>query len=276
MKCFQDNLKSHFNTTDITKLSRSLNSTITEKHLCSSGSNTMLQCTDCNSHPRENAGTFFKRLESLVQKYEDSRFYAPTNVKTHCITDALECMRRELSGTAKTECEDFNDYMVNSVDSLDRLIKKRSENDLGLTNSNECACGGYEEKPFAEFVKALESLLQPRNGSGKGGDVRPLWEAELPLRQGQINVLSLRRLSLRDNLTGQAPKPCCSRYAFSTFFASWYALAILCSDITTQAIHHLQGAVSFAPVDTVGELPSVVLLFVATDGTRLMWGLIMQ
>ncbi|KAI9521392.1 hypothetical protein NQZ68_007708 [Dissostichus eleginoides] len=99
-------------------------------------------------------------MNTTVTCYEDSRFYAPTNVKTHCITDALDCMRRELSGTAKTECEDFNDYMVNSVDSLDRLIKKRSENYLGLTNSNECACEGYEKKPFVEFVKALESLLQ--------------------------------------------------------------------------------------------------------------------
>ncbi|KAI4819624.1 hypothetical protein KUCAC02_004864, partial [Chaenocephalus aceratus] len=56
LKCFQDNLKSHFNTTDIRKLSRSLNRPIT------------LQCTDCDSNPRESAGTFFRRLESLVQK----------------------------------------------------------------------------------------------------------------------------------------------------------------------------------------------------------------
>ncbi|KAK5924683.1 hypothetical protein CgunFtcFv8_017275 [Champsocephalus gunnari] len=68
LKCFQDNLKSHFNTTDIRKLSWSLNRPITKKHLCSSGSDTMLQCTDCDSNPRESAGTFFTRLESLVQK----------------------------------------------------------------------------------------------------------------------------------------------------------------------------------------------------------------
>ncbi|KAL3044532.1 hypothetical protein OYC64_012927 [Pagothenia borchgrevinki] len=68
LKCFQDNLKSHFNSKDIKRLSNSLNSTITATHLCSSGNDTMLQCTDCDSHPRENAGIFFKRLESFVEK----------------------------------------------------------------------------------------------------------------------------------------------------------------------------------------------------------------
>lgn len=83
-----------------------------------------------------------------------------SHTQTHCITDALGCMRRELNGTAKIECEDFNQYIDDSVDSLGLLIAKRSKKDLGLTNSNECACEGYEEKPFVEFVKALESLLQ--------------------------------------------------------------------------------------------------------------------
>ncbi|KAL3044530.1 hypothetical protein OYC64_012926 [Pagothenia borchgrevinki] len=98
-------------------------------------------------------------MNATVKCDEGSRFYAPTNVKTHCITDALDCMRRELR-TAHAEFEDSNEYMVEAVDSLDDLIKERSDNNLGLTNSTECACEGYEEKPFVEFVNALESLLQ--------------------------------------------------------------------------------------------------------------------
>ncbi|KAK5896651.1 hypothetical protein CesoFtcFv8_009790 [Champsocephalus esox] len=118
---------------------------------------TLIFCQQTNS-----ASIARYRIEDMktVTCHEDSRFYTPTNVKTHCITDALGCMRRELSGTAKIECEDFNEYIDDSVDSLGLLIAKRSKKDLGPTKSNECACEGYEEKPFVEFLKALESLLQ--------------------------------------------------------------------------------------------------------------------
>ncbi|KAJ4945807.1 hypothetical protein JOQ06_023485 [Pogonophryne albipinna] len=132
-----------------------------------------LHCTNKNERIEDTLDDLIKGSENMSLPeckrpktskfedfYEDSRFYAPTNVKTHCITDALGCMRRELNGTAKIECEDFNQYIDDSVDSLGLLIAKRSKKDLGLTNSNECACEGYEEKPFVEFVKALESLLQ--------------------------------------------------------------------------------------------------------------------
>lgn len=37
----------------------------------------------------------------------------------------------------------------------------------------------------------------------------------------------MEKVSLSEGLTGQEPKLCCSRYARSTFLASWYGLAIL-------------------------------------------------
>lgn len=117
---------------------------------------TLIFCQQTNSAPI--ADFRIKMMKTTVTCDEGSRFYAPTNVKTHCITDALDCMRRELR-TAQVECED-NGYMVEAVDSLDDLIKERSDNNLGLTNSTKCACEGYERKPFVEFVNALESLLQ--------------------------------------------------------------------------------------------------------------------
>ena len=44
------------------------------------------------------------------------------------------------------------------------------------------------------------------------------------------------KLSLTESLTNQEPKPCCKRYALSTFLASWYGLAILFNDKTTTEV----------------------------------------
>ncbi|KAK5864425.1 hypothetical protein PBY51_015668 [Eleginops maclovinus] len=90
----------------------------------------------------------------------DSKFYAPTNVKTQCITNALGCIKEELDGTAHLECSDTFEYKDMAVNSLDNLIKERSKKGLGLTDAKECACERYEEKPFNEFLDAMKSLLQ--------------------------------------------------------------------------------------------------------------------
>ncbi|KAK5864421.1 hypothetical protein PBY51_015665 [Eleginops maclovinus] len=68
LQCFQDNLSSLSNVITARKLSMSLNSTIIENGICSSGNNKMLQCTDCDTHPKKSAREFFDRLETLVQK----------------------------------------------------------------------------------------------------------------------------------------------------------------------------------------------------------------
>ncbi|XP_078116197.1 uncharacterized protein LOC144524085 isoform X1 [Sander vitreus] len=70
LQCLSASLNVQYNVTENkpkTKLLKSLRSHITVRGLCNAGS-VQSTCQDCASHPKENATTFFNRLESFIQK----------------------------------------------------------------------------------------------------------------------------------------------------------------------------------------------------------------
>ncbi|XP_028315101.1 interleukin-21 [Gouania willdenowi] len=71
LTCFRANLQVQFNLTQGSprKLYRSLKHSLTVKALdfCNTRSTTT-SCQTCDSHPKEEAGVFFSRLKSLIQR----------------------------------------------------------------------------------------------------------------------------------------------------------------------------------------------------------------
>ncbi|XP_069388203.1 interleukin-21-like isoform X2 [Paralichthys olivaceus] len=71
LKCFQVNLKGHFNATNknIFRLEKSLRKidTIFSRNFSNSGNNTTT-CHACNSHPEVSVQEFLNRLRSLIER----------------------------------------------------------------------------------------------------------------------------------------------------------------------------------------------------------------
>uniref|UniRef100_A0AAQ6IU03 Interleukin n=1 Tax=Anabas testudineus TaxID=64144 RepID=A0AAQ6IU03_ANATE len=77
----------------------------------------------------------------------------PDNVKEECFTTALECLKKELNGTVKAECNDDNDYIGQGVKPMDESIKF-------ALNSSECSCERWSETSFSEFLNKTEDLCE--------------------------------------------------------------------------------------------------------------------
>uniref|UniRef100_A0AAQ6IMH8 SWIM-type domain-containing protein n=1 Tax=Anabas testudineus TaxID=64144 RepID=A0AAQ6IMH8_ANATE len=90
----------------------------------------------------------------------------PDNVKEECFTTALECLKKELNGTVKAECNDDNDYIGQGVKVLQIMIKKTQEkNHVSISphyalNSSECSCERWSETSFSEFLNKTEDLCE--------------------------------------------------------------------------------------------------------------------
>uniref|UniRef100_A0A8C2ZEW0 Interleukin n=1 Tax=Cyclopterus lumpus TaxID=8103 RepID=A0A8C2ZEW0_CYCLU len=160
---------------------------------------TLSGCLLTNSFPISDFGAYY--LRKHVECPSESTFYAPRNVEKRCITTALDCVRRELSGTVREECEDPREYVDDAVEYLDLQIEERSGKGhvsnlhththththtglpnlmlkkkkkryseltgppppQALTDSRECACERWPETSFSEFVGDVLSLLELEN-----------------------------------------------------------------------------------------------------------------
>uniref|UniRef100_A0A8C3G0T1 Interleukin n=1 Tax=Cyclopterus lumpus TaxID=8103 RepID=A0A8C3G0T1_CYCLU len=122
---------------------------------------TLSGCLLTNSFPISDFGAYY--LRKHVECPSESTFYAPRNVEKRCITTALDCVRRELSGTVREECEDPREYVDDAVEYLDLQIEERSGKGHALTDSRECACERWPETSFSEFVGDVLSLLELEN-----------------------------------------------------------------------------------------------------------------
>ncbi|XP_069572623.1 uncharacterized protein il2 [Brachyistius frenatus] len=100
------------------------------------------------------------RLIDEVTCLNNSIFYSPENVKEECITAALDCILRELNGTAKVECDDPAEGIDDVLEILYLKIQKRNTTENVLTNSEECACEIWPETPLNEFRNKFTTLLQ--------------------------------------------------------------------------------------------------------------------
>ncbi|MEQ2224726.1 hypothetical protein ILYODFUR_010439 [Ilyodon furcidens] len=98
---------------------------------------------------------------TATQGQNDSEFYTPKPTETKCFKSALECIYKELNGTARTECEDPNHRIDEGLESLEIKI-----DDLNLTtNLPECACELWTQTSFSEFLDNYKSLLQRENAA---------------------------------------------------------------------------------------------------------------
>lgn len=64
-----------------------------------------------------------------------------------CFTTALECLKKELNGTVKAECNDDNDYIGQGVKVLQIMIKKTQEKNHVSISPH------YVAKPMDESIK---------------------------------------------------------------------------------------------------------------------------
>eukprot|EP00064_Thunnus_orientalis_P008498 superscaffoldBa00001011_g8521 len=79
-------------------------------------------------------------------------FVSPTNVERDCFAAALEHFSKGLKD-AQTTCEDDDDYISDSLDTLSFIkIKPRSQE-----------CKWESRKEFKEFVGDLETVAQKIN-----------------------------------------------------------------------------------------------------------------
>ncbi|XP_078025786.1 uncharacterized protein il2 [Epinephelus lanceolatus] len=122
-------------------------------------------CLQTESQPIPDARSDF-HIDSMLKNVNcssGSTFYTPTNVQRECFTKALECVKKELYGTAKAECEDPYNYISAALEQLHELTEELGKKGNAPTSSTKCDCELWSETPFSEFLNKTENLLQAVN-----------------------------------------------------------------------------------------------------------------
>uniref|UniRef100_A0A3Q1CE05 Interleukin n=1 Tax=Amphiprion ocellaris TaxID=80972 RepID=A0A3Q1CE05_AMPOC len=105
---------------------------------------------------------------SLMRDYVEcpnSTFYTPENVLDKCITTAVDCVMKELHGTANEECTDREGYINQALDAIDKIRKGgKMDKDHGLTDT-DCACEKWRQTSFSEFLNKTNDLLEKINSN---------------------------------------------------------------------------------------------------------------
>uniref|UniRef100_A0A3B3YNC2 Interleukin n=1 Tax=Poecilia mexicana TaxID=48701 RepID=A0A3B3YNC2_9TELE len=95
---------------------------------------------------------------------EDGTFYTPESVDEKCYKSALECIYKELEGTAQKECHDPDDRIQQGLEALKFKIKKMTDN-TAPPNPSACACEAWPQMSFTKFLEKYESLLEKENAA---------------------------------------------------------------------------------------------------------------
>uniref|UniRef100_A0A3Q1EEI0 Interleukin n=1 Tax=Acanthochromis polyacanthus TaxID=80966 RepID=A0A3Q1EEI0_9TELE len=80
-----------------------------------------------------------------------------------CITTAVDCVMKELNGTAKVECDGPKDYINLALSAFSLLRKERQDKGYGLTNSTDCVCEKWRQTNFSEFLNKTSDLIDKIN-----------------------------------------------------------------------------------------------------------------
>uniref|UniRef100_A0A3Q1EHY4 Interleukin n=1 Tax=Acanthochromis polyacanthus TaxID=80966 RepID=A0A3Q1EHY4_9TELE len=102
-------------------------------------------------------------MRESVKCLPDSKFYTPENVLDKCITTAVDCVMKELNGTAKVECDGPKDYINLALSAFSLLRKERQDKGYGLTNSTDCVCEKWRQTNFSEFLNKTSDLIDKIN-----------------------------------------------------------------------------------------------------------------
>ncbi|TNN58748.1 hypothetical protein EYF80_031073 [Liparis tanakae] len=89
-----------------------------------------------------------------------------------CITAALHCVLRELSGAVHEECEDPREHVEDAVDYLDLLIKERSEKGHTSTSAETLKSYKRSNKKYETWIRAHDRT--PRSSDTSSLNAAPV------------------------------------------------------------------------------------------------------
>uniref|UniRef100_A0A3B4TXT2 Interleukin n=1 Tax=Seriola dumerili TaxID=41447 RepID=A0A3B4TXT2_SERDU len=119
---------------------------------------TLFTCLQAKSIPIKESSIDLILNEVSCVSYFKPNIFSPLILQRF----SLECVMKELNGTAQEECEDPNARIEETIEFLENQMQKPNIKHAP-TSGSECDCHTWSQTPLSEFLNKTKFLLESYN-----------------------------------------------------------------------------------------------------------------